>query len=221
MAIQPRQSMGRAAHHGRAARRADSSAGVIPGTFETGDWRVLGFLRRRRHERTGHELYCAAVAAARAPGFYTELTVPDTLDGRFDLIGLHAFLVIRRLSTLPPPGTEVAQAVFDAMFGDMDFNLREMGVSDLSVGRKVKEMWEAFHGRAMAYQAALAEGEEHLADALVRNVWRGTAPQGDAARRLARHVLAQAADLDRAAPDGLFAGRVRFLVPAAGVRALA
>jgi cytochrome b pre-mRNA-processing protein 3 len=173
---------------------------------------VLGFLRRRRHERTGYELYGAAVAAARAPYYYASLGVPDTLDGRFDLVGLHAFLVIRRLAALPSPGPEVAQAVFDAMFNDMDFNLRELGVSDLAVGRKVKQMWEAFHGRATAYQAALAEGEAALAEALARNVWRGEPPAG-APAQLARLVAAQARALDNADPAALCAGRLAFPAP--------
>ena len=120
--------------------------------------KVLGFLRGKRHERTGYELYGAAVAAARDPYFYETLGVADTLDGRFDLVGLHVFLVIRALNRLPPPGPDVAQAVFDAMFNDMDINLREMGVGDMSIAKKVKKMWEAFHGRAGAYEQALSGG---------------------------------------------------------------
>lgn len=185
---------------------------------------MLGFLRRRRHERVGFELYGAAVAAARQPVFYRDLGVPDTLDGRFDLVGLHVFLVIRRLTGLPPPGPDVAQAVFDAMFSDMDINLREIGVSDLVVGRRVKAMWEALHGRSTAYEAAMAQegaaGEAALAEALARNVWRGEppptdGPAGDAPLRLARLVLHQATVLG-ALPDAeLLAGRVRFAEPGA------
>jgi cytochrome b pre-mRNA-processing protein 3 len=173
---------------------------------------VLGFLRRRRHERLGYELYGAAVAAARQPAFYRDLCVPDTLDGRFDLVGLHVFLVIRRLAALPPPGPDVAQAVFDAMFSDMDFNLREMGVSDLVVGRRVKAMWEALHGRSAAYEAAMAQGDAAaLAEALARNVWRGAegVPAG-ASQRLARLVLDHAAALDAMPAEDLMAGRLRF-----------
>jgi cytochrome b pre-mRNA-processing protein 3 len=178
--------------------------------------RVLGFLRRRRHERLGYELYGAAVAAARQPVFYSDLRVPDTLDGRFDLVGLHVFLVIRRLTALPPPGPDVAQAVFDAMFSDMDFNLREMGVSDLVVGRRVKAMWEALHGRSAAYEAAMGQepAESALAEALARNVWRGAAPgaemPGDAARRLARLVLRHAATLEAMPAEALLGGGLRF-----------
>ena len=146
---------------------------------------MLGLFRRRTHERAGYALYSEAVRAARDPVFYTALGVPDTLDGRFDLIGLHVFLVIDRLRGDAPPGPAVAQAVFDAMFNDMDFNLREMGVGDMSVSKRNKEMWEAFHGRSMAYEAALASDDPAaLAQALRRNVWRGAAEPDGAVERL-------------------------------------
>ncbi len=174
---------------------------------------VFGFLGRRRLERAGYELYGAAVATARDPYFYRELSVPDTLDGRFDLVGLHAFLVIRQLRGLAEPGPRLAQGVFDAMFSDMDINLREMGVSDLSVGKRVRAMWEAFHGRASAYQAALAAGDRAaLAEALSRNVWRDSGPAAGA-EALARITERQDAHLAGQAP-GLLAGRVSFLKPA-------
>ena len=147
------------------------------------DWRLgmLGLFRRKTHERTGYALYTAAVAAAREPWYYTALAVPDTLDGRFDLVGAHVFLLIDRLRAAPEPGPAVAQAVFDAMFNDMDFNLREMGVGDMTVGKRVKQMWEAFHGRAMAYETALkSDDDAALVSSLARNVWRGEAPSGAA-----------------------------------------
>src|SRR6478672_6384101 len=120
----------------------------------------LGGLRRaNKNERAGIALYGAAVAAAREPWFYLSLGVPDTLDGRFDLIALHAFLLVHRLQDAPAPGPELAQAVFDAMFSDMDNNLREIGVSDLSVGRRMRAMWEAFHGRSQAYATAIGAAD--------------------------------------------------------------
>ncbi len=172
---------------------------------------VFSFLRRNPHERAGYTLYVAAVAAARDPFLYTAVGVADTLDGRFDLVGLHTFLVIRRLQAQPRPGPDLAQAVFDAMFNDMDVNLREMGVGDLSVGKKVKVMWEAFNGRATAYASALDAGDAAaLQAALLRNVWRGAAA-GDGPALLAAIVRAQAAHL---AGQPLIDGRVAFL-PAA------
>jgi cytochrome b pre-mRNA-processing protein 3 len=173
---------------------------------------LLSLLRRGRYERVGFELYGAAVAAARDPLLYTDLGVPDTLDGRFDTIGLYAFLLIRRLTREPAPGPALAQAVFDAMFSDMDVNLREMGVGDLSVGRKVRVMWEAFHGRSAAYQAALNTADvEALEAALVRNVWRGSPPT-DARTTALRHlVLTQDAHLRTQTLADLTHGVVGFL----------
>jgi len=150
-----------------------------------------GFLslgRKRRFERAGFELYGAAVAAARDPVLYDRIGVPDTLDGRFDAISLHVFLLIRRLNQEAEPGPTLAQAVFDAMFSDMDVNLREMGVGDMGVGRRNRAMWEALHGRAAAYTAAW-DDDEALEAALARNIWRGLSPNpgGPAAlRRVAR-----------------------------------
>ena len=175
----------------------------------------FGLLGRGRHERTGFELYTAAVAAARAPFFYAQLGVPDTLDGRFDLVGLHAAMLIRRLRALPPPGPAVSQAVFDAMFADMDTNLRELGAGDVTIARNVRAMWEAFHGRATVYEAALDSADPAaLEAALARNIWRGEAAPGAAA--LARIVRGRVAEIDAAPPAELTAGRFAFaaLVPA-------
>jgi len=171
----------------------------------------LNFMRGGRGKRAGFSLYGQVVAAAREKALYADLGVPDTLDGRFDLVGLYAALLIRRLRALPEPGPGLAQAVFDAMFSDMDVILREMGVGDLSVGRKVRAMWEAFHGRAAAYETALEAGDTAaLAAALTRNVWRGAAPEG-AAVRLAGVALAQDALLATQGLDTLAVGTVRFV----------
>jgi cytochrome b pre-mRNA-processing protein 3 len=174
--------------------------------------------RGNRHERAGFMLYGAAVTAAREPFLYQELAVPDTLDGRFDLVGAYAFLLIHRLTAAPEPGPALAQAVFDAMFSDMDINLREMGVGDLSVGRRVRAMWEAFHGRANAYTAALNDSDPAvLESALARNVWRGAAA-GTGPARLARLMRAQAAHLAGQSLDVLKRGAADFLPAAVAVQ---
>ncbi|HEY8613717.1 MAG TPA: ubiquinol-cytochrome C chaperone family protein [Roseomonas sp.] len=172
---------------------------------------LFGLLRSRTHERSGFALYTAAVSAARDPSLFGEEAVPDTLEGRFDLIALHAALMVRRLHRDPDPrGPALAQAVFDAMFADMDLNLREMGVGDMSIGKRVRRMWEAFHGRALAYEAALEAGDSAaLEAALARNVWSGEPPEG-AAPRLARHAIALDAALAAQPFDALVAGRVDF-----------
>jgi len=174
---------------------------------------LAGFLslgRKGRYERAGFTLYGAAVTAARDPFLFAELGIPDTLDGRFDSIGLHVFLLIRRLNREAEPGPQLAQAVFDAMFSDMDLNLREMGVTDLGVGRRNKAMWEALHGRAAAYTDAWGD-DAALEAALAKNVWRGaTPPEGSVAalRRVARALDTALATQDLTA---LGAGSVHFL----------
>jgi cytochrome b pre-mRNA-processing protein 3 len=180
---------------------------------------LLNLIRRGRHERVGFELYGAAVAAARDPFLYTGLGVPDTLDGRFDMVALHTFLLVQRLNQESAPGPVLAQAVFDAMFSDMDVNLREMGVGDLSVGRKVRTMWEAFHGRAAAYSAAMSAGDVVALDlALERNVWRGDPPPAGAAAALRRAVLSQQAGLATQGLSALAGGRAEFLPAEAASR---
>ncbi len=172
----------------------------------------LGLIRRGKHERVGFQLYTTAVAAARDPFLYLDLGAPDTLDGRFDVIGLYTFLLIQRLKREPDPGPAVAQAVFDAMFSDMDINLRELGVSDMSVGKRVRAMWEAFHGRANAYTLALEDADRGaLETALARNIWRGMPPPDGAAAGMARVARAQIVCLDGQPIARLIAGEVRFL----------
>lgn len=173
---------------------------------------ILGMFRRRPHERAGFDLYGAAVGAARTPAIFLALGVPDTVEGRFDLVSLHVALLIRRLrSDADPRGPQLAQAVFDAMFADMDLNLREMGVGDLSVGKKVREAWEAFHGRALAVEAALESQEPGALPAvLARNIWRAEPPAG-APERLAALARAQAAHLAGQDIAALAAGRAAFL----------
>jgi cytochrome b pre-mRNA-processing protein 3 len=172
---------------------------------------LAGFLRRRdKHERAAFQLYGSAVAAARNPYLYATLAVPDTLDGRFDAIVLYVYLVVRRLDPEPDPGPRLAQAVFDAMFLDMDINLREMGVGDLSVGKRNRAMWEAFHGRSAAY-AAVWDDPAELAAAIARNFWRGTEPPPGSAAALARLAGKQAGHLTKQGLDALLRGEITFL----------
>jgi cytochrome b pre-mRNA-processing protein 3 len=173
--------------------------------------RLAGFLRKRdRHERAAFQLYGAAVAAARDPYLYLTLGVPDTLDGRFDAIVLHVYLLLRRLGTEPDPAPTLAQALFDAMFLDMDINLREMGVGDLSVGKRNRAMWEAFHGRSVAYAAAWQDPPA-LQAAFARNIWRGGAPPAGSAAALVRLAGVQAAFLTAQGLEAMLRGEVTFL----------
>lgn len=131
-------------------------------------------------------LYERVATASRNPGLYAGLGVPDSLEGRFEALVLHMVLALRGLRDLPPPADEVGRDLTEALFRDLDASLREMGVGDTAVPKRMKKLGEAFYGRAHAYDAALNEADEAaLAAALGRNVTAG-AP----AIPLARYVLA-------------------------------
>jgi cytochrome b pre-mRNA-processing protein 3 len=136
------------------------------------------FGRKNPHEIAAAALYARTAEQARAPELFEACGIPDTLDGRFDALALHAALVIDRLRR-DPDGEAMAQAFFDAMFRHLDLTLREIGVQDLGVGRRVKIMAEGFHGRALAYREALAGGGEALSDVLRRNAYGGRSPEND------------------------------------------
>lgn len=171
---------------------------------------------KRSIEAAAAKLYVGVVEQARQPFFYLKLGVPDTPDGRFDLIALHAALLLRRLRRERERTEALSQAVFDLMFADMDQNLREMGVGDLAVGKRIKAMAQGFYGRLAAYDVGLAApGHDVLADALARNVYRHRGPgEGDPAG-LAAYMRRQAETLEAQPVETLMAGAVAFDPPGA------
>ena len=127
-------------------------------------------------------IYGMIVTQAREPIFYRDLGVPDTVNGRFDLLLLHLWLLLRRLRTAQV-GVELSQAMFDRFCEDMDDNLREMGVGDQTVPKRMRAFGEAFYGRVQAYDQAIDAGAEALAQAICKNILNGAGM--DQARRLA------------------------------------
>jgi cytochrome b pre-mRNA-processing protein 3 len=164
-------------------------------------------------------LYGEIVAQARQPWLYTTAGVPDTVDGRFDMIVLHAFLVFDRLRQEDDEARAFSQAVFDEMFKDMDRSLREMGASDVGVGPKVRRMAEVFYGRTRVYAEALQQSGEArrqaLVSALARNVYAGVDEAGAGA--LADYVLAEQRALGERPLEGLLSGEAGFVEPEAGL----
>ena len=171
-------------------------------------------LKRMRDRKASREsaaaLYASVVERARSAEFYAGGGVPDTLDGRFELISLHAFMVLRRLQAEPERTGDLAQALFDAMFDDMDRCLREMGAGDLGVGRRVKFMASSFLGRIKAYESGLDGDDETLRSALLRNLYGTVEAPPDGARAMARYMRDQSAALAAQPLDALLRGRVRF-----------
>src|SRR4051812_21850623 len=133
-------------------------------------WPFNHFRKPRLAPRgTIEAIYGMIVTQAREPLFYRDLAVPDTVNGRFDLLLLHLWMVLRHLRTLSG-GPELSQALFDHFCADMDANLRELAVGDLAVPKKMQALGEAFYGRSAAYDMALTDSAEALAQAICRNV---------------------------------------------------
>lgn len=172
--------------------------------------------RREAQIDAAHGLYRDLVAQARWPTFYSQHGVPDSRDGRLELIYLHAILVMRRLRVEGATGQQLAQELFDLLFRDVDRHLREWGVGDLSVGKHVKALAQSFYGRATALDDPLASSDLPAIEAvLIRNVYAEvTDPTAIGAPWLAGYLLAQ--DRWLAAQDGstLLAGSVSFAAPA-------
>src|SRR5947209_14233250 len=146
--------------------------------------------------RAAELAYGRVVEQARQPAFFAEYGVPDTLDGRFEMICLHAFLYLHRLKTEGARGSPLGQRFFDTMFADFDRSLREMGTGDLSVGREVRRMAEAFYGRIEAYERGLAEGDAALEAALARNLFGTASAPPDCLEAIAAYLRREAAHLD-------------------------
>ncbi len=169
---------------------------------------------RGKRRDAAHALYLSVVEQARAEELFTRCGVPDSVDGRFETIALHAFLLLHRLKDGGRESTALSQAVFDAMFADMDRNLREMGAGDLGVGKRVKAMAEGFHGRVRAYDAALAAGgDEALDAALRRNLYGTVEPETAQVAAVAAYMRREVEALGGQETAGLLAGRVAFGPP--------
>jgi cytochrome b pre-mRNA-processing protein 3 len=175
---------------------------------------VFAFFRRRPQQEAILSLYNNIVAQAREPLFYRDLGVPDTVDGRFDMVLLHLWMVLRRLRTAAG-GAERSQALFDHFCGDMDDNLREMGVGDLTVPKRMQKFGEAFYGRSAAYDRALEAGAEPLAQALCKNILDGR--DIEHARRLAAYANAAVAALAALDDTSVGNGSWRFPSPSAAL----
>lgn len=153
-------------------------------------------------------IYGMIVAQAREPLFYRDLAAPDTVNGRFDMLLLHLWMVLRQMN----PKDELSQGLFDKFCSDMDDNLRELGTSDMKVAKKMREFGDAFYGRTGAYDVALGAGREPLAAALSKNIYNGMNIEN--ARRLAVYVEAANAHLATLDQITLTSGAWHFPSPA-------
>ena len=183
---------------------------------------ILARFRRNSQAPTIHALYGAIVAQARSVAFYADYRVPDTVEGRFDLIVLHLVLLLNRLGRGAEVGRDLGQEplgqkllgqeLFDAFCRDLDANLREMGVGDLAVPKRMQAFAEAFYGRQAAYLAALDAADERVFEkALARNIFPAGNDAG--AAQLARYARAAVTRLDAQDDGALIRGEVVFPSP--------
>jgi cytochrome b pre-mRNA-processing protein 3 len=152
---------------------------------------MFRFSSHRRAERdAAARIYAAAFAAARRPALYLQYGVPDTLQGRFEMVTLHLFAVLHRFMHDPGDEPELARLISERFVDDMDGAFREMGVGDLSVPKRMRALYGSFAGRVSAYEHAIADEDGRLADAIARNVFPGSADK--------RHATALASYLGEA-----------------------
>lgn len=167
-----------------------------------------------RRDPVASVLYEAIVGQARRPEFYLACGVPDTVQGRFEMIALHMFLVLHRLKREGQPATALAQDLFDLMFQDMDRNLRELGTGDLAVGKRIKTLAQGLYGRIAAYERGLGEGggtgPDSLGQAITRNVFPSVAPPAACLAALVDYMRRSPAVLAAQAYSELAAGRIAF-----------
>lgn len=159
-------------------------------------------------------VYEGVVRQARQPAFYAACSVPDSIDGRFELVALHAFLVLRRLKHGGGRGADLAQALVDTLIHDLDRSLREMGVGDMGISRRIKTMARGFYGRIAAYEAGLDGPDDTLRAALTRNLY-GTISEAPASAvaAMTAYMRREAAGLDDQELADLMGGMVTFGPP--------
>ena len=152
---------------------------------------LRGLFKPKPARIAGDALYARVVAQARQPALYTDLGVPDSVEGRFELYSLHVYLLLERIKDTGEQSSEVGQALFDIYLSGLDNALRELGVGDTVVGKRMRKLGAAFYGRVQSYEAALAAlPDREQLDALVA---RTVYAQGGAehAPALADYVMAQ------------------------------
>jgi cytochrome b pre-mRNA-processing protein 3 len=171
---------------------------------------IFRLFRKNPHEELVARIHDKIVAQSRLPAFFLPpYGVADTFEGRFELLTLNAGVVLRRLNVPPEPGPEIAQALANAIFTRFDDALREIGVSDVGVPKKMKKLAGAFMGRGAAYAQAMEQGETALAAALARNILAGA---GDGAA-FARYAIEAQKQLAATPLDAFLRGEAPFPQP--------
>lgn len=171
---------------------------------------LASFFSGHDYRQEAHQLYVKVVEQSRLPLFYTDYGVPDTVDGRFDMITLHMYLLTCRLKKENTTDSlELLRSLSEVFFSDMDRSLREMGSTDTGVGKRIKKMSQAFYGRLLAYQTAGSDAAK-MQDALLRNLYRGDVSKLSNAHAMNGYVQNQRSAITDQTIDQLMAGDITF-----------
>jgi len=157
--------------------------------------------------------YREIAGQARDPAFYLSFGVPDTLDGRFEMLCLHAFLVFRHLKDAGEGAKNLAQAIYDEMFQDLDASLRDLGAADMGLGRRIKAMTEGLNGRIQAYQRGLEGSHGELRQAIERNVFGTVKARPEDVEAMTRYFEEADRKLGGMGSERLAAGPIIFPKP--------
>lgn len=168
------------------------------------------FRKETEQEKAANLLYEAIVTQARQPVFYIDYEVEDNVTGRFELIVLHAYMLFHRLKDEDQQTKDLGQAVFDRFFKDMDHSLREIGIGDLSVPKKIKKMAQLFYGNVKAYDDSRETSDEAFAEALSRNIYPNVDGTHGKAGTMVSYVKACTEHLAEQTIDDFAQGKIKF-----------
>ncbi|KQW30928.1 ubiquinol-cytochrome C chaperone [Rhizobium sp. Root274] len=176
---------------------------------------VFGFFRQKRNNQAIVERqYAALTSAARTPAFYLDMNAPDTVMGRFEMLTIMLILYFRRTARSDRSGQEIAQNIIDAFFEDVDHSIRELGVGDPGVPKRMKKLASMYYGRLESYAGALDKGDhEALAAALARNLHPEVTPAPDM-KALADWMFTAEQALSLVEEPEIETGMARIAVPA-------
>lgn len=176
---------------------------------------IFSLLRRKKaNYAVVVRQYETITDAARHPVFYTGMGVPDTVMGRFEMVCVHLVLYFRRTRGVDGAAASIAQEIMDAFFEDMDHSIRELGVGDAGVPKRMKKIGRMFFGRARSYEEALEANDlEALAEALGRNIYPDPKQKAPKMEALAAYAASVASSLDKASLEEIESGTVSFSPP--------
>lgn len=175
---------------------------------------MLNWIRERKQRRElAARLLQVVIDQARRPTFYASYGVPDTMLGRYEMVCLHAYMLLRRLKRAGGQGPRLAQTLHDQIFDDFDVALREVGLGDMGISKRMKKLARNLHGRISAYERGLEAGDAEMAAALRRNLYASAEPSDDEVAAMIGYVRIARDAVDACSPDALWEARPVFPEP--------